>query len=288
LAEFLRFVADDPLFALWWLVALRGLRRGEVAGLRWQDIDLDRRQLTIVRKRTTVGYQVVEGPPKSAASRRTVALDRRTVTVLRAHLRHRREWYAATGRRWRADGYVFTRPDGRAYHPNYLTHRLRFLINAAGLPPVLLHYLRHGAASLAHTAGADIKTSRTSSGAPEDRAHPDTYTTVLPAAQHKAAEATARLVRAAARDARAKITGRRRPAPSTRSPQKSATAPPASTPQQDKPAGQGSRKANRRLRRVKATGRHPQPATVHDGRSDVMKPQVAGWAAGDSNPEPMD
>jgi integrase len=43
LAEFLRFVADDPLFALWWLVALRGLRRGEVAGLRWQDIDLDRR-----------------------------------------------------------------------------------------------------------------------------------------------------------------------------------------------------------------------------------------------------
>jgi hypothetical protein len=166
LAEFLRFVADDPLFALWWLVALRGLRRGEVAGLRWQDIDLDRRQLTIVSQRTTVGYQVVEGPPKSAASRRTVALDRRTVTVLRAHLRHRREWYAATGRRWRADGYVFTRPDGRAYHPNYLTHRLRFLINAAGLPPVLLHYLRHGAASLAHTAGADIKTSRTSSGAP--------------------------------------------------------------------------------------------------------------------------
>ena len=42
LAAFLDHVADDPLYALWWLIALRGLRRGEAAGLRWHDIDLDR------------------------------------------------------------------------------------------------------------------------------------------------------------------------------------------------------------------------------------------------------
>jgi integrase len=66
LAAFLDSVRHDRLYALWWLAALRGLRRGEVAGLRWAD--LDHRQLVIVRARTTAGYQVFEGPPKSAAS----------------------------------------------------------------------------------------------------------------------------------------------------------------------------------------------------------------------------
>jgi hypothetical protein len=111
LTEFLEMVAEDPLYPLWWLIALRGLHRGDAAGLRWHDIDLDNRQLTITNQRTTVGYQIIEGPPKSAASRRTIALDRRTVTVLRAHLRRQRAQHLITGRAWRASGYVFTRTD---------------------------------------------------------------------------------------------------------------------------------------------------------------------------------
>ncbi|MEV8517421.1 hypothetical protein [Dactylosporangium sp. NPDC051484] len=67
LTEFLDAVADDPLYPLWWLIVLRGLRRGEAAGLRWQDVDLDRRQLSITTQRTTIGYQVIEGPPPAAA-----------------------------------------------------------------------------------------------------------------------------------------------------------------------------------------------------------------------------
>jgi integrase len=60
LAAFLDSVRQDRLYALWWLAALRGLHRGEVAGLRWADLDLDldHRQLVIVRARTTAGYQV--------------------------------------------------------------------------------------------------------------------------------------------------------------------------------------------------------------------------------------
>jgi integrase len=85
LADFLRFVADDPWYPLWWLIALRGLRRGEAAGLGW--CDLDHRQLTIVSQRTTVGSKVIEGEPKSAASQRAVALGRHTVTILRVHRR---------------------------------------------------------------------------------------------------------------------------------------------------------------------------------------------------------
>lgn len=72
-------VTDDALFALWWLTALRGLRRGEACGLRWFELDLEHGVLFVIRNRTTAGYQVVEGEPKTAAGRRPVALDRHTV-----------------------------------------------------------------------------------------------------------------------------------------------------------------------------------------------------------------
>jgi len=101
LATFLDLVTADRLFAVWWLIALRGLRRGEAAGLRWCEVDLDRGQLYIVRNRTAVGYEVVEGPPKSAAGLRVIALDRRTIAVLREHLRrqlHLREQRIAAGK----------------------------------------------------------------------------------------------------------------------------------------------------------------------------------------------
>jgi integrase len=56
-AAFLDSARRDRLYALWWLAALRGLRRGELAGLRWADLDLNHRQLMILRARTTAGYQ---------------------------------------------------------------------------------------------------------------------------------------------------------------------------------------------------------------------------------------
>jgi integrase len=58
LATFLTAMAGDNLYALWWLIGLRGLRRGEACGLRWSEVDLDRGILFVVRNRTTVGYRV--------------------------------------------------------------------------------------------------------------------------------------------------------------------------------------------------------------------------------------
>ena len=191
LAEFLESIEDDPLYALWWLISLRGLRRGEAAGLRWEHLDLDRRALSVVAQRTTVGYQVVEGPPKSRASQRTVALDQRTVRSLRAHQRAQRQAFLAAGRVWRESGYVFVRPDGRTYHPNYFTHRLQRLIRTAGLPPVRLHDLRHGAASLAQAAGADIKDIQETLGHSSSTITSDTYTSVILELETESAKADA-------------------------------------------------------------------------------------------------
>ena len=208
LAEFLGSVNDDPLFALWWLAGLRGLRRGELCGLRWSDIDLDRGVLTIERNRTTIGYQVVEGAPKTSAGRRAVALDKRSVDILRIHRRYEQDRKAEAvenGKPWTDTGYVFTRRDGKPINPNYATTRFAILVRRAGLPPVRLHDLRHGAASLAHEAGADLKTLQDLLGHSSIVVTADTYTSVLPQIQRRCADATALLVLNAARRTRKKI-----------------------------------------------------------------------------------
>jgi integrase len=212
LASFLKAVRGDQLRALWWLTALRGLRRGEAVALRWTDLDLDAREASIVRARTSAGYRVHEGPPKTAAGNRTIALDKRTAAVLRRHA-HRQQAEQATaqagGRPWHDSGSVFTRPDGTPLHPDYVSQRFRILMTRAGLPPIRLHDLRHGAATLAHTAGADLKTVQDQLGHASIAITADLYTNILPATQHQAAEATARLLRHATDPRRSKKTGRK-------------------------------------------------------------------------------
>jgi integrase len=142
-AEFLRFADDNRLYAMWWLIALRGLRRGEAAGLRWVDVDLDERVVMISQQRITYGRITTDGPPKTAASRRTIALDKATVQILRDH-RRRQLWEARdSGEASVQSGYVFTSPNGGPLNPDYLTRRFAPLVKASGLPPIRLHDLRH-------------------------------------------------------------------------------------------------------------------------------------------------
>ncbi|HWG99655.1 MAG TPA: tyrosine-type recombinase/integrase [Pilimelia sp.] len=256
LATFLGAVTDDSLFAFWWLAALRGLRRGEACGLRWTDIDLVRGTLTIERNRTTAGYAIVEGDPKTPAGRRTVALDKRTVQVLRAHRRRQLDQHAPAAENGtpRADtGYVFTREDGLPINPNYATTRFRKLVQRAGLPPVRLHDLRHGAASLAHQAGADLKTLQDLLGHSSIVVTADTYTSVLPHAQRRCADATAALVLAAARRTHKKIKTRARKNHPDRRPQSGA--PTAATPP---PA---AKRQARKPQHGKRTKEHPAPTS---------------------------
>ncbi|GGN24536.1 integrase [Actinoplanes campanulatus] len=208
LATFLEATVEDSLFAFWWLAALRGLRRGEICGLKWAAVDLDRGLLFVERQRTTAGYTVVEGEPKTAAGRRAVALDKHTVAILRAHRSRQfahRDKRHDNGQVWIDSGYVFTRKDGEPINPSYATTRFRKLTERAGLPPVRLHDLRHGAASLAHEAGADLKTLQDLLGHSSIVVTADTYTSVLPDSQRRCADATAALVLAAARHTRKRI-----------------------------------------------------------------------------------
>ncbi|MEV6598297.1 site-specific integrase [Actinoplanes sp. NPDC051346] len=197
-ATFLGYVAKDRLAVMWWLIALRGLRRGEAAGLRWTDVDLDAGVAMIEQQRIANGHLVTVGPPKTAASRRLIALDRHTIRLLRQHRRWQRAEHRAAGEVWQDSGYVFVAEDGAPLHPDFLTRRFRHLVLELGLPPVRLHDLRHGAASLAHCAGVDLKTVQAQLGHSSVVLTADTYTSVLTDLLAYAAEATAQLVLAAA------------------------------------------------------------------------------------------
>ncbi|MDG4762565.1 tyrosine-type recombinase/integrase [Solwaraspora sp. WMMD406] len=125
---------------------------------------------------------------------------------------------------WTDTGYVFTRPDGLPINPNYATTRFRKLVHRIGLPPVRLHDLRHGAASLAHPAGADLKTLQDLLGHSSVVVTAD-YTSVLPEVQRRCADATANLVLNAARRIRKKIRNKARNNRPIRRPKPGAPAP---------------------------------------------------------------
>lgn len=196
-ATFLNAIRGHRLYAAYHLIALRGLRRGEACGLRWCDIDLEAATAVISSQLQQYDGHVIACPPETGCSERIIALDRTTVAALRAHRAGQRAERAAAGIRYRDSGYVITRPNGDPMAPDWLTRYFRSLCDGAGLPPIRLHDLRHGAASLALAAGADLKVVQDMLGHSSIVLTADTYTSVLPDVGRKAAEDAASLIIAA-------------------------------------------------------------------------------------------
>lgn len=101
---------------------------------------------------------------------------------------------AGAGDRWQETGYVFTFPDGRPLSPDRLTRMFAVLVRRSGLPPVTLHGLRRGAATIALAAGAGLRTVQAMLGHSSIQVTADIYLAVLPETTHRAAEATAALL----------------------------------------------------------------------------------------------
>ncbi|MGW9348443.1 protein kinase domain-containing protein [Nocardiopsis flavescens] len=207
--QFLDFVCDHRLYALFHLVVMTGLRRGEVVGLRWEDVDLARGTVGVVRQlQSHPGQGMVESAPKSAASRRTLVLDHTTLGVLRRH-RHGQQTEAAEhGLGWDPQGYVFTAVRGGPMAPERLSRLFRELNTASGLPPVRFHDLRHGAATLALAAGVELKVVQAMLGHASIVLTADTYASVLPEVAREAAERMAWLVLRDAGKVRHQVRGR--------------------------------------------------------------------------------
>jgi integrase len=190
--QFLKAAAGHRLYAAYQLIALRGLRRGEACGLRWADLDLDAGLAYITRQVQHVAGKLTACPLKTPASRRVVALDPATIALLRAHRSAQQRDAQARG--ITLSGYVFTAPDGGPLCPEHLTRTFNKLVADAGLPPVRLHDLRHGAATLMLLAGADLKTIADQLGHSSIVLTADTYLSVAIELGLAVAAATARLI----------------------------------------------------------------------------------------------
>lgn len=145
-------------------------------------------QLLEVRKKLhackTVA-QLVE--PKSAKSRRTVALPAVTASALRAHRKRQLEDRLAAGDDWKGEGFVFCTPIGTAADPHNINRQFRLLLKTAGLPPTRIHDMRHTAATLLLAQGVDPRTIMEVLGHSQISVTLNTYTHVMPTLRRDAA-----------------------------------------------------------------------------------------------------
>jgi integrase len=180
----------DEFEALYVLAITTGMRLGELLGLTWQDIDLDRRRLSVQRSLVRLKGRWIAGEPKSERSRRTVALSARAVAALREHRRRQ----IADGRHaqmsYDLGDLVFTHESGKPVLGGHVTERcLKPLLRRAGLPIIRFHDPRHTAATLPLTQGVHPKLVAEMLGHSSVQLTLDLYSHVLPDLQDRVARA---------------------------------------------------------------------------------------------------
>jgi integrase len=231
----LKAVVDTPLAGLVTVGLSCGLRRGEMLGLQWKDIDLDGGTLEVRRalqrfggdgatrrpllkqrvdikralkeddlpaaERTDLQAKLVKVTgelraiktslhlvePKSARSRRTIALPTVAVKALKSHRVRQLEARLAAGEDWKDRGFVFTSSIGTPIEPRRITREFRTLLTGAGLPPIRLHDLRHSCATLLLAQGVSPRVVMETLGHSQVSLTLNTYSHVLPALQRDAA-----------------------------------------------------------------------------------------------------
>ncbi|MDX2393434.1 site-specific integrase [Streptomyces sp. DK15] len=150
---FLEASRRDPLYAAFTLAVTLGLRRGEILGLRWSDIDLDRRTLTVRNQIQRVQKELYADSTKNRRSR-VIPLPRMCVAPLRwQRMRQAALQAAAKDERWEESDYVFTTRTGRPIEPRNISRSFERIGLDADLPRIRLYDVRHGCATLLFAAG---------------------------------------------------------------------------------------------------------------------------------------
>ncbi len=181
--------AGDRLEALYVLAIHTGMRRGELLGLKWDDIDLDGSTVRVRRTLTRKGTGYVLGEPKTKKSRRTVKLTQRAVEVLRIHRRRQLEEKLRAGV-YEDSGLVFAGERGGLINPSNLRQRsFAPLLERAGLPQITFHDLRHTCASLLFQKNIHPKFVQELLGHASVAITLDTYSHMLPGMGGEAADA---------------------------------------------------------------------------------------------------
>ena len=177
LTSFLREAKDSGVFALYYIDLTTGLRRGELLGLKWSDIDLEKGDLRVQRQIGRIDGKIIEMPLKTKNAYRTLPLSADAISVLKM------QKCKVGNSEW-----VFPSPSGGPMSPDSVLHMLQRVLKRAGLPRIRFHDLRHTFATLALQNGVDIKTVSGMLGHFSADFTLDTYAHVTTSAKREAAK----------------------------------------------------------------------------------------------------
>jgi integrase len=194
LGTFISATADDRLVALWRVAAMTGMRRGEILGLRWIDVDLRGGTLAVVQSRVRGDGGIETTSPKTDRGRRSIDVDPVTVN----HLRRRRKQQIAdqleAGPAWTETDLVFTRTDGAPLDPDVVSQKFNRIVKEAGLRRIRFHDLRHTQATLWLKSGEPTYIVSRRLGHVSEAFTQKQYAHVLPGQQRDAALRFAELI----------------------------------------------------------------------------------------------
>lgn len=198
LRAFLDQIRDSRSFAALFVTAHTGMRRGEILGLRWCDVDFDASRLSVRQALISVAYEKQLSDVKTGSGRRTIDLDERTLSVLRQWRKSQAEERLALGGRYHDGDLVFCRPDGDPIHPDLFSQTFDRAVAKSGLPEITLHDLRHTHATLLLKAGVPVKVVSERLGHSNPGFTMSVYQHVIPGMQAEAAAVFSTLIDAPA------------------------------------------------------------------------------------------
>ncbi len=173
---------------------MTGMRRNEVLGLKWPDIDVDKKRLHLNRGLVAVGYEVHQTRGKTKTSRRSIDLDPTTLAVLQGWRAYQAAELAAVGIDT-SDEWVFTDGDGEPLHPHAVYQAFKRIVHNAAIPAIRFHDLRHTHGTLLIKEGIPVKVVSERLGHANIAFTMQTYQHVLPGMQADAARTSERLTR---------------------------------------------------------------------------------------------
>ncbi|MDP3879875.1 MAG: tyrosine-type recombinase/integrase [Dehalococcoidales bacterium] len=195
IAHFLEVSIDSPYYALFYTALFTGMRRSEMLALRFQDIDFLLSQVSVSRGL----HQLKDGSyvftqPKSAKSRRTIALSPAAILTLKEHKEKQGALKAQLEVQQRDSDLVFSDIEGKPLRPNTVTRAWAILAERAGLKPIPLHSARHSHASIMLKQGVNPKIVQERLGHATIAITMDIYSSVLPGLQEAAANGFDKMV----------------------------------------------------------------------------------------------
>ena len=182
---FLGAARKDPLYAAFVLAVTMGLRRGEIVGLRWSDVDLENRVLYVRQQTQRRRGELYSDGPKGRRSR-AIPLPAMCVAPLRWHRMRQAAAKRKAGERWQDSAYVFTTGTGRPVEPRNVYRSFTRVANSAGLRVIRLHDARHGCATLLVAAGVPPRVVMEILGHSQISITMDVYTHVVQDTQREA------------------------------------------------------------------------------------------------------